>query len=242
MVEHIRRPPIVQAEHDEDEPEHEQKPFYYYAQPASRQVHHYYISSVIEEPHLYVDLIHRLTTSHAEEIVYLHLNTIGGNLATGVQIINAIRQSRAHIVAAVEGEAYSLATLIFLAADEWIVHDNCLFMFHDFSSWTGGKGHSEQKSSLDASLKWYRDLATSLYIPFLSQAELDRVLRGEDLYLHSEDVRARLGKLVKQMEKDQKKAAQDAADKARKSLQAAQKRAEKRAAKSKAVVNPTETK
>lgn len=240
MVKYIQRPPVTQAD-DEEEEHDEPKPFYYYAQPASRQVHHYYISSVIEEPHQYVDLIHRLITSHAEEIVYIHLNTIGGNLATGVQIINAMRQSRAHIVASVEGEAYSLGTLIFLAADEWVVHDNCMFMFHDFSSLTVGKGHSEQKASLDASLKWYRDLATSLYIPFLSEAELDCVLRGEDLYLHSDDVRKRLDKLVKQMEKDHKKAQQDAENKVKRTIIAAEKRAQKKAAKSKPVVIPTET-
>jgi len=200
------------AEQEEEEDEFELRPFYYYVQPITHPIHHYYISGPIGDPHQYVGLVHRLLTASPGEVVYLHLNTPGGNMTTGVQIINAMRQSKAHVIAAAESEVLSLGPLVFLAADEWVVHDNCLFMFHNYSSGIWGKGN-EQKASLDANIKWYQDLARTLLLPFLTDEELRRIMVGEDIYMHSSDVRQRLTKMVRQLKKEQKETLKDQPDK-----------------------------
>lgn len=180
-----------------------EKPYAYYEQQLITKVHHYYISSAVEEPHKYTDLIHNLHSSTTNETIYIHLNTPGGNLATGVQIINAIRNSQAHVVVSVESEVQSLGTFIFLAADEWIVHDNCFMMFHNYSGKIIGKGH-EQRAAIDSTDKWVRELAENLYSPFLSEDEIKRVTNGEDLYFHSKEIRTRLNKMVKFLKKQTK--------------------------------------
>lgn len=181
---------------DKKEDEVEVKPYQHYEQHVARRIQHYYLSSAIEGPEQYIDMIHRIQTANPDDIVYIHLNTPGGHLDTGVQIINAIQSSPAHVTVSIEANCHSLGTLIFLAADEFIVHDNCLMMIHNFSGGVFGKGN-EQQSQLEAQIKWFNTLARKLYIPFLSSDEFDRIARGEDLWLQSDDIRKRLEKMVK---------------------------------------------
>ncbi len=165
------------------------------------KVTHFYLSEVIGEPVKYIDMIHRIKMAGPEDIIYIYLNTQGGHVNTGVQIINAMQVSQAHIITVLEGEVASLGTLIFLSGDEFIVHDNCLFMIHNFSGGTQGKGH-EQAAAVHGTIKWFTKLARRIYIPFLTEDELDRIIRGEDFWMDSDDVRNRLTKMVKILHKE----------------------------------------
>ncbi len=175
------------------------KPYHHFDQTVSRRIQHYYLSGPIEEPHRYVDMVQKIQCASAEEIIYIHLNTPGGQLDTGVQIINAMQSSQAHIIVSIEANCHSLGTLIFLAADEFIVHDNCLMMIHNFSGGTFGKGN-EQQSQLEAQIKWFNSLARKLYVPFLSDDEFGKIVKGEDLWLQSDEIRKRLEKMVKELD------------------------------------------
>jgi len=180
------------------------RPYAHYEQTITRRVLHYYLSCAIEQPSEYIEMIHRIQTATADEIVYVHLNTPGGQLDTGAQIINAMQSTQAHVIVSIEANCHSLGTLIFLAADEFIVHDNCLMMIHNYSGGIWGKGN-EQQSQLEGQMKWFNTLAKKLYIPFLSADEFDRVVRGEDLWLQSDDIRKRLEKMVKIKKKNVEK-------------------------------------
>lgn len=183
--------------------EEEIKPYHYYEQTLQKKIHHFYLSSQIVEQHHYVDMIHKIHNAGPEEAIYLHLNTPGGYLTTGVQMLNAMRASNAHIIASAESHVASLGTLLFLAADEYIVHDHSFMMFHNYSGGVSGKGH-EQLAALDATSKWFRSIAEKYYIPFMSQEEFNRMMNGEDLYFHSEQIRKRLNKMIKEQKKTQK--------------------------------------
>ncbi len=194
---------MAKPEKTKKEVDEEVKPYMYYEQTLVRKIQHYYLSSAIEGPDGYVDMIQRIQTAGPDEVVYIHLNTPGGHLDTGVQIINAMQSSPAHVIVSIEANCHSLGTLIFLAADEFIVHDNCLMMIHNFSGAVFGKGN-EQQSQLEAQLKWFNHLAKKLYIPFLSEAEFSRIERGEDIWLQSDEIRRRLEKMVKTLRKEDK--------------------------------------
>lgn len=186
------------------------KPYHYFEQQVMRRVHHYYLSQEIDEPIRYGEMIHQIQTAGPESIIYIHLNTPGGVLDTGVQLINSIRISEAHIVCSLEGYVASLGTLIFLAADEFIVHDISQMMFHNYSGGVGGKGH-EQIAALEAATRWTQDIMKDLYIPFLSEDEFDRIMLGEDLYFQADEIRRRLEKMVKVLEKERKELEQGTA-------------------------------
>jgi ATP-dependent protease ClpP protease subunit len=182
----------------------EEKLVYYtqYETPISTsRVIHFYLSDVINEPRHYVDMIHRIKTSSPNDTIYIYLNTPGGQLNTGVQIISAMRSSPAHVVTVLEGDVGSLGTLIFLSGDEFVVHDNCQFFIHNFSSGTQGKGN-EQLAQIESTIKWFNKLAKETYVPFITKQELDEVLEGKDRYMDSDEVRRRLKKMVKTLQKE----------------------------------------
>lgn len=171
------------------------KHYHFYEQTFTAQQLHFYLSSEIVEADQYVDMIHKMQTASSGDVIFLHLNLNGGQLDTGVQIINAMQTSQAKVVTVLESLAHSLGTLIFLAGDEMVVHDHCMMMFHNFRSGLVGKGQ-ELAAELDATIKWFTLLAKKFYIPFLSPEEFDRLLRGEDLWMQAPEIRKRLERVI----------------------------------------------
>jgi len=157
---------------------------------------HFYISEEIEDPNLYIDMIHCFNIASPGDVIYLHLNTSGGRLDTGVQIINAMNNSQAKVVTVLECMAYSLGTLIFLSGHELVVNDNCVMMLHNFRGGVFGKGN-ELTSQLDATIKWFNMLAKDIYIPFITEDEFNRIVKGEDLWMQSSEIRKRLDNVAK---------------------------------------------
>lgn len=183
-----------------------QKPPFSYFETTGGKIHQFYISEEIGSAENYVQMIHCIRNASENDTVVLYLNTPGGSLYTGVQIINAIKTSPAKVVAAIDGLVASLGTLIFLAADEYMVHDNCMFMIHNYSGFTFGKGN-EQAAQLAATMNWFNKLAADLYIPFLTEQELVNVVNGQDIWLDSDSVKERLVHMVKMRQDAQNKKA-----------------------------------
>lgn len=160
---------------------------------------HVYLSKAIEDPHEYIDIIHRMNTAAPGDVIYFHLNTHGGNLETGVQLINAMSNTAARVVTLLDGVAYSLGTILFLAGDEMVVNDNCMMMFHNFRGGLVGKGQ-ELTAELRATVSWYASIARKMYIPFLTEDELERISKGEDIWMQSPEIRKRLDRMIKAKE------------------------------------------
>lgn len=183
----------------------ERPPFTYIESTLSIKIHHIYLSEGIDDPEKYVEMIHRIKNANQGEVIYIYLNTPGGRLDTAIQIINAMRVSQAKIVTVVEAEAHSAGTMIFLCGDEFIVHDNCSMMFHNFSGGSRGKGN-EMKLQIDATVRWFNKLAKDIYYPFLTHDEIDNMIDGKDIWMESEEIRKRLKKMVKILANEKKKA------------------------------------
>ena len=173
----------------------QKKPYHFFDQTFSARYLHFYLSEEIGEPSEYTEMVHQILTAGEHDTVFIHLNCPGGQLDTGVQIINAMQQSEAKIITILEGTAYSMGTMIFLAADEMVVNDHCMMMFHNFNGGLIGKGN-ELTSQLEATVKWFASLAEDIYVPFLTPEEVQRIARGEDLWMQSPEIRDRLIKMV----------------------------------------------
>ena len=164
----------------------------YEQQSPVRQVS-YYLCGDILEPQYYTELFYTLRTAAEADIIYLHLNSPGGDFNTGLQIINNIAASAATVVTLLEARAYSMAALIFLAGDKLVVHDNCQLMFHIYSGYFAGKGN-EQQAEVIAVGSWFEKVMARICTPFLSQAEIGRILKGSDLWLDSDEISRRLAR------------------------------------------------
>jgi ATP-dependent protease ClpP protease subunit len=194
----------TEDEEDMKESEQEIKPFEYFEQNLNQKVHHFYLSGEIGEPNQYVKMVHTIQSAPAHDTIYIHLNTPGGYLHTGVQIVNAMRNAEAQVVCSLEGEAHSLGSLIFLAADQFIVHDNTTLMIHNFSGAIYGKG-KEAEMQMNAALEWFYDIGDKYYIPFLTKKEFEGIVNDTDIWLHADEIRERLEKMVKAKQRELKK-------------------------------------
>ena len=174
----------------------------YEQQSPIRQVS-YYLCGEILEPQHYTEMFYTLRTASHTDLIYLHLNSSGGDFNTGLQIINNIIASEAHVVTILEARAYSMAALIFLAGDKLIVHDNCQLMFHIYSGYFSGKGN-EQQAEVIAVGKWFEKVMARICIPFLSEAEIGHILKGSDLWMDSDEISHRLMRMQRAQEKASK--------------------------------------
>jgi len=172
------------------------RPYNFYEQKATSRHLHYYISSRLEEPAKYAEMIHQIRSASANDIIHLHLNTPGGLVSTGVQIISAIRASQGHVVTHLEGEACSMGAILFLSGDEMVVYDDSLLMFHNYSGGAFGKGH-EITAVVDAINRWYTKLTKTICVPFLTEGELKKIYDGADIWMLSDEVEERLKKMAK---------------------------------------------
>lgn len=154
----------------------------------------YYLCGEIREPQYYTELFYTLRSASETDLVYIHINSSGGDFNTGLQIINNIFSSNARVVTILEARAYSMAALIFLSGDELIVHDNCQLMFHIYSGIFAGKGN-EQQAEVTAVGNWFEKVMSRLCSPFLTETEIANILKGSDVWMDSDEIRRRLLRL-----------------------------------------------
>lgn len=162
----------------------------YERQVPIRQVS-YYLCGEIQEPQYYTELFYTLRTASETDLVYLHINSPGGDFNTGLQIMNNICASEANVITVLEARAYSMAALIFLCGDELVVHDNCQLMFHIYSGIFSGKGN-EQQAEVVALSNWFEKVMSRICRPFLTESEIARILKGSDVWMDSDDIQRRL--------------------------------------------------
>jgi ATP-dependent protease ClpP protease subunit len=170
------------------------------------QILDFYLNSTIGSPEDYAEWNQILRSSGEQDVVYLHINCYGGQALTAVQLMRAISESRATVVASVEGSCMSAATFLFLMADVCEISDHSIFMFHNFSGGTIGKGN-EMMAQVHHNDKWARGLMESIYKDFFTQEEIDSILEGKDYWLSPDEVTERLQKRNDILEKGLKKAA-----------------------------------
>ena len=154
----------------------------------------YYLCGELQDPQYYTELFYTLRTAAETDLIYIHINSPGGDFNTGLQIINNMLASEAHVITVLEARAYSMAAFIFLSGDELIVHDNCQLMFHTYSSSFAGKG-SEQMAEVHALGSWFEKVTTRICTPFLSLSDIAHILQGSDLWMDSDEIRRRLGRI-----------------------------------------------
>ena len=209
----------------------EQRGYVYYEQPQVSKIHHFYITHAIKDPELYIDMVHTIKACTPNDTVYIYLNTPGGRLDTTLQIINALRISQAKIITVIEAEAHSAGTMLFLCADEFVVHENSIMMFHNFSGGAIGKGN-ELKLQIDAVVGWFNKMAYDIYHPFLTLDEIDDLIAGKDIWMEAVEIRERLKNMVELISQERQEA-EDAAEAEEIAAEKAAKKAD-RAAKTKA--------
>lgn len=166
------------------------KPMKQFFKPLS-SMFEFYLSGYIDESDNYVDIFNTIRNAGEHDIIKIYINSFGGNLFTAIQFLRAIGESNATIIASVEGACMSAATMIFLAADHFEVTPHSMFMFHNYSGGTIGKG-GEMIDQLLHERKWSEGLLNDVYGGFLTKDEIKSMLDNKDLWMDGEEVARRI--------------------------------------------------
>jgi ATP-dependent protease ClpP protease subunit len=156
-------------------------------------LHKYYLSGAIRSPDHYTSWFEQIRTAGENDIIMIYINSYGGDAASAIQFLRVFSESRATIVASVEGDCMSAATFLFLAATYQEISDHSRFMFHNYSGGHFGKG-GELYDAVTYSRPWSEELMKSVYKDFFSEDEIKAMLDNRDLWLTGKEVAERLTK------------------------------------------------
>ena len=160
-------------------------------QRAVSNIYDLYLTGPIEDAKQYQDWNQMMRSATENDIIYIHINSGGGEMFTAIQLMRSMQETQACVVASVEGMCMSAATLLFLTADICEISEHSHFMFHTYSSGNWGKGH-EQLASVQADDKWARHLFNVAYKGFLDPKEIEKIIDGKDFWMNPNEVEKRL--------------------------------------------------
>lgn len=162
-----------------------------------------FLDSEIGEPSEYRELLTILFNAPPDSLIYLYINCSGGNLDTTLAIVEAIKTCDAKVSAILIGSCHSAASIIALNCDEIIVLDNAYSMVHTASFGSSGNVGTV-KSHTEFVIAQIDKLIENTYSGFLNKEELARVKNGNELWFNAEDIRKRLKRKFKHINKKTK--------------------------------------
>lgn len=155
------------------------------------KVHKFYLSGEIKSPSEYVHWFETIRNAGETDVIVIHINSYGGDLFTAIQFMRTMMETKANVVASVEGACMSAATVIFLSAKHFEISKHSMFMFHNYSSGSFGKG-GEMYDNIVHEREWSRKLWKDVYTGFLSETEINSILQNKDIWMSGEEVTKRL--------------------------------------------------
>lgn len=149
-----------------------------------------YLTDGIEAPSEYNHLCRTLDQAYKGDVINLHINNGGGYVDSGFMIIDAIKRSKATVVAKLSGTVASVATIISLSCDKLEIAPYVQFMIHNYSGGASGKGH-EMRAQMEFTDTQLNLAFTEIYGNFLTPHEMELVIAGKDLWMGVDETTAR---------------------------------------------------
>ena len=169
-----------------------------YVTRSAASQHEFYLTSTIESCDKYIDWFDIIRSARPDDIVKIYINSYGGDLFTAIQFMRVLSETQATVIISVEGACMSAATMIFLCGHAFEVSEHSMFMFHNYSGGTFGKG-GEMMDQLQHESIWSRNLLQNTYKDFLTKKEIKSILNNKDLWMSGDEVIVRLQKKVEKM-------------------------------------------
>jgi ATP-dependent protease ClpP protease subunit len=170
----------------------------YFPPKSVAEVHEFYLTGEITTADDYIEWFDAIRHAKETDLVKIYINSYGGDLFTAIQFMRVLADTDATVIVSVEGACMSAATMIFMCADNFEVTPHSIFMFHNYSGGTIGKG-GEMIDQLQHERKWSERLLKEIYQDFMSEEEIQSMLSNKDLWMDGEEVVKRIqAKLIKQ--------------------------------------------
>jgi ATP-dependent protease ClpP protease subunit len=168
--------------------------------------HEVFIDAEITEPENYRELISLLFNANEGDSVTLFINSGGGNLDTALAIIEGLKNTQAHVIAAIIGACHSAASFISMYAHEVAVLASAYMMVHTATFGSVGMT-GNVKAHTDFTVRQVEKLINETYEGFLTAVEITKVKAGVELWFSADDIKERMIKRVKHLDTVAKKKA-----------------------------------
>jgi len=120
------------------------------------------------------------------DTLQVRLNTPGGSCDTGFHLVDRIRGVECPVQMVVDYPTYSMGAILALCGDDLLFQEGTYIMFHDYSGGMHGKGGETQDYGTNFRTV-FRKKFERICKPFLTQAECNKMFKGEDIYIHDDD-------------------------------------------------------
>lgn len=157
----------------------------------------YYLLGEVVETEKYLDLIQYIDSMDAEDTLHLKINSEGGDVTTGIAIIQSMRTTGGFIVTEQMSIAGSISALMLMAGDSIVINDFGVTLFHTYSITVGGKRH-ELNALMAAENVRYKRAIKDLCSAVLTKRELKNIENGMDVWIQADDMNTRLHKISQQ--------------------------------------------
>lgn len=158
-------------------------------------IHEFYLSGAITAPEDYIEWFDIIRNAGSNDHIKIYINSGGGMIDTALQFMRTMAETQATITCSIEGSCCSAATMIFLCGHVLEVTPNSIFMIHNYSGGTIGKG-GEMYDNIVFEREWSKRLLHDVYDGFLTDAEIAAVLDNKDMWFHAEDILERAKKYM----------------------------------------------
>lgn len=160
------------------------------------------INGKIEEVEKYQNLFDVFRVATEGDAVILTINTCGGLLHTAQQICAEIESSAATVIGCVVGDCSSAGTIIAMSCDSLYIAPDSSWLFH-----TGSYGTSGMAPHVEARVEHYKALmkrvAEKYYKDVLTEEEIARLIRGDQLYFFGDEISKRLAEKAEEEQEDE---------------------------------------
>lgn len=172
-----------------------------YGKPVQSMHYTVTITDDVDRPSTYDDVIALLLQADEGDTVDLIINTAGGYLDSYTAIRNALGLTQAEVTGMLLGAAHSAGSAIFLSCHNFLVGEGSAMMIHQPSYGVSGTTRNIQSHTNFATKqndRWVR----SVYQDFLSEAEIESVINGTEIWLDQEEISERLEAREAKKQKD----------------------------------------
>lgn len=145
-----------------------------------------YFSDVVQKESDTPEFCHMLRSYQPQDVVNLYMGNYGGDCAIGGRLADAMKSCKARLNVIVDMPCYSMGSLLALCGDSVTITDGNFLHFHNYTSFAFGKG-GELKDSVLHTDRWLDRLVRRCTMPFLTEAEIKRLQRDKDVYVHWDD-------------------------------------------------------
>lgn len=173
----------------------------YFPNKSLANVHEFYLTGTIEEAANYLEWFDAIRHAGEHDLIKIYINSYGGDMFTAIQFMRVLADTAATVVCSVEGACMSAATMIFMCGDQFEVTPHSVFMFHNYSGGTIGKG-GEMIDQLMHERRWSERLMNEIYKDFMTDVEIKAMLDNKDMWMDGEEVVVRMTARIAKMQKD----------------------------------------